>query len=100
MKLNLLALFTSACVVTATQAADKAPGAANATNYFTISGMHCDGCANGLTAELKETRGVIHAQVTFSNRLAMVAIDTNKISTTKLTRVIQKSGYQATPVQP
>jgi copper chaperone CopZ len=49
---------------------------------------------------LKETRGVIHAQVTFSNRLAMVAIDTNKISTTKLTRVIQKSGYQATPVQP
>jgi copper chaperone CopZ len=98
MKKLLPLLWISACVATATQAADVTAASANATNYFTITGMHCDGCANGLTAELKETKGVIHAQVTFSNQLAVVAIDTNKISTVKLTKVIKEAGFTAKPV--
>ncbi len=100
MKLNLIAAFTLACVATATQAADKTPATANATNYFTITGMHCDGCANGLTAELKETKGVVNAQVTFSNKLAMVAIDTNKITAVKLTKVIKEAGFEAKEAKP
>lgn len=93
MKLTLICL--SVCVVLALQAADKSSATANATNYFTITGMHCDGCANGLTAELKETKGVISAQVTFSNQLAVVAIDTNKVSSAKLTKVIKAAGFEA-----
>ena len=97
MKTLSTLLWFSTCVVTATQAADKPAPTANATNYFTISGMHCDGCANGLTAELKETKGVVAAQVTFSNQLAMVAIDTNKVNTAKLTKVIKEAGFTAKP---
>jgi copper chaperone CopZ len=98
MKLKLTWICLSVGVVMATQAADKAPTTANATNYFTITGMHCDGCANGLTGELKETKGVISAQVTFSNQLAVVAIDTNKINAAKLTKVIKAAGFEAKPI--
>ncbi|HNQ74333.1 MAG TPA: heavy-metal-associated domain-containing protein [Verrucomicrobiota bacterium] len=73
---------------------------ANATNRFKITGMHCDGCAGGLTAELKETRGVVRAQVTFANRLAVVAYDTNRISAAQLVATIKKAGYTAQPVRP
>ena len=100
IKRILTATFLSVGIVTAAPAADKAPATANATNYFTIAGMHCDGCANGLTAELKETKGVISAQVTFSNQLAVVAIDTNKINATKLTRVIKEAGFEAKETRP
>jgi copper chaperone CopZ len=99
MKLNLTVICLTAGVATATPAADKTT-TANATNYFTISGMHCDGCANGLTAELKETKGVISAQVTFSNQLAVVTVDTNKITAPKLTKIIKEAGFEAKPVKP
>lgn len=95
----LAALGVISLTASATAADQPAP-AANATHYFTISGMHCDGCANGLTAELKETKGVIAAQVTFSNKLAVVAVDTNKISTAKLNKVIKEAGFTAQPTQP
>lgn len=98
MKTFSIMLWLSVGVATATSAADKPALTANATNYFTIAGMHCDGCANGLTAELKETKGVVQAQVTFSNQLAVVAIDTNKVTSAKLTKVIKAAGYEAKPV--
>jgi copper chaperone CopZ len=100
MKQTLFTMFLCAGVVTATPAADKTSAAANATNYFSITGMHCDGCANGLAAELKETRGVIRAEVTFSNKLATVAVDTNKISVGKLTKVIKEAGFEAKETKP
>lgn len=81
-------------------AGDKNTGSANLTNRFTITGMHCEGCASGLTTELKETRGVIRAQVTFSNRLAVVAYDTNRISSAQLMTTIKKAGYTAQPARP
>ena len=68
---------------------------ANATNRFEISGMHCDGCAKGLTTELKITPGVVAATVTFTNRLGIVAFDTNRVSTEKLVNVIHEAGYEA-----
>lgn len=99
MKAFLMLIALNIAVALTASAADKT-AVANATNYFTITGMHCDGCANGLTAELKETKGVISAQVSFSNRLAVVAVDTNKISTVKLTQVIKEAGFEAQPTQP
>lgn len=99
MKLNLMLslLFGGALLAIA---ADKTAVTANTTNRFTITGMHCDGCAGGLTAELKETRGVASAQVTFSNKLAVVTYDTNKVSAAQLTKVIKDAGFDAKPVQP
>jgi len=98
LKLGMITVLASAALTTL--AADKPALTANATNQFAITGMHCDGCAGGLTAELKATRGVVSAQVTFSNKLAVVAIDTNKDNTTQLTKVIKEAGFTAKEVKP
>ena len=68
---------------------------ANATNRFIVSGMHCDGCAQGITSELKRTPGVAFASVSFSNKLAIVAYDTNRVSAKGLKKVIIGAGYEA-----
>jgi copper chaperone CopZ len=95
-----LTILILTCTANLLDAADHTVTLANATNCFTISGMHCDGCANGLTAELKETPGVVTAQVTFSNKLAVVAIDTNKTSAAQLTKVIKAAGFEGKPLKP
>jgi copper chaperone CopZ len=101
IKLKLILILIVTIAVGSAQAGDlSAAGTANATNRFAISGMHCDGCANGLSAELKATRGVISAQVTFSNKLAVVAYDTNRVSRADLVKVAKEAGFEAKPVQP
>jgi len=100
MKLKSLPIAALLGVAITTVAADKPGVIANATNHFTVTGMHCDGCAGGLTAELKETRGVANATVTFSNKLAVVTYDTNTISTTQLTKVIKEAGFEAKQIKP
>ena len=100
MKLKLGMIIALASAALTTLAADKPAVTANATNQFTITGMHCDGCAGGLTTELKAARGVATAQVTFSNQLAVVAYDTNKINTVQLTKVIKEAGFTAKEVKP
>ena len=95
------AIVTAALLAhAAVQAGDDkpAPVTANATNRFTITGMHCDGCANGLTSELKRTPGVASASVTFSNKLAVVAFDTNRVTTAKLVKVTEEAGFKAEPL--
>ncbi|MGC3956619.1 MAG: heavy-metal-associated domain-containing protein [Verrucomicrobiota bacterium] len=100
MKLKSLTTGILLGVAFTAWAADKPAVTANATNHFTITGMHCDGCAGGLTAELKGAHGVASAQVTFSNKLAVVVYDTNKVSTAQLTKVIKEAGFEAKQVQP
>jgi mercuric ion binding protein len=100
MKLKLLTLLAVAGLNWNSPAADKPKITANATNQFTITGMHCDGCAGGLKSELKETPGVASAEVTFSNKLAVVTFDTNKVTTAKLTKVIKDAGFAAKEVKP
>jgi copper chaperone CopZ len=67
---------------------------------FEISGMHCDGCANGLTAELRQTPGVTAAQVKFSNQLAAITCDTNHLPPDGLVKVIKEAGFTAKRLQP
>ncbi len=104
---TVLILVSAATVVVGTIAADKSstprrkatPVQANATNLITVEGMHCDGCAKGLCAELKLTPGVAGAVVTLSNRLAQVTYDSNKVSTVRLLKVVEQSGFHGR-VQP
>jgi mercuric ion binding protein len=100
MKLKLMLLLALTGLAWNSPAADKPKVTANATNHFTITGMHCDGCAGGLKSELKETPGVASAEVTFSNKLAVVTFDTNKVTTVKLTKVIKDAGFAAKEVKP
>lgn len=76
------------------------PRLANATNRFTITGMHCNGCAQGLTSELKRARGVVLASVSFTNRLAVVAFDTNRTTTAALVKAIEEAGFKARKLKP
>lgn len=71
---------------------------ANATNWLAVTGMHCEGCARGLNSELRRIPGVITATVTFTNRLAIVAYDTNQISLTNLLKAVAEAGYGAKPI--
>jgi copper chaperone CopZ len=100
MKLKSLTIAALLGVALASFAADKTAVTANATNRFTITGMHCNGCAGGLTVELNETRGIAHATVAFSNKLAVVAYDTNQVSAAQLTKVIKDAGFTATLSKP
>lgn len=72
----------------------------NKTNLFKISGMHCAGCARGIASDLKNAPGVESASVTFSNRLAIVIYDTNRISIDGLKKVIGEAGYEGKLVLP
>lgn len=76
------------------------PSQANATNRFTITGMHCNGCAQGLTSELKRARGVVSASVSFTNRVAVVAFDTNRTTTAALVKAIEEAGFKARKLKP
>ena len=73
---------------------------ANATNRFVVSGMHCDGCAQGIASELSRAPGVAFASVSFSNKLAIIAYNTNRISAKRLKKVIVDSGYDAKLAKP
>ena len=75
------------------------PVVANATNRFAVTGMHCDGCAKGITSELKRAPGVAAATVSFTNKLAVVAFDTNRTTLKALQQVIVEAGYGAKPVR-
>ena len=61
-----------------------------------IDGMHCDGCAKGITAMLKRTPGVIAAEVSYERREARVEYDPGKTSPEKLVEAITNLGYTAT----
>ena len=72
----------------------------NATNRFEVTGMSCDGCAKGIAAELKQTTGVVSAEVSFSNKLAVVVCDTNRVNSARLIKVIEEAGYKAEVKKP
>ena len=85
----------------AAPAGEKPPAVtANATNQFAITGMTCNGCAGGIKAELKLAPGVASAEVSLTNKLAVVAYDTNRTSVAKLVKVITEAGFEARPVKP
>ncbi len=80
--------------------APPAPPAANATIWLAISGRHCEGCARGIASELRRTPGVVRAEVSFTNQLAVVAYDTNRVTLKTLQTVIAEAGYAARPAKP
>ncbi|MBL9139771.1 MAG: heavy-metal-associated domain-containing protein [Verrucomicrobiales bacterium] len=72
---------------------------ANATNQFRIKGMHCDGCAKGIAAEVRMLRGVAAVDVSYAKKFAQVAYDTNQVTQVEMIRVIKEAGYEAVPTR-
>lgn len=75
-------------------------GKANAAWRVPIQGMSCDGCASGIRSELLRMPGVAAAAVGFKESLAVVAVDTNKLTFDALAKVVADAGYKALPLQP
>lgn len=72
-------------------AADPQP----ATVTLAISGMHCEGCAAGITAMLKRTDGVVKADVSYEERRATIDYDAAKTTPQKIIAAVEKLGYKA-----
>lgn len=62
---------------------------------FLISGMTCEGCAAGLKFELDDIKAIKKSKIDFDKKLAVIAYNTNLLSTAELLKTIKKLGYQA-----
>lgn len=79
-----------------TSSPNKAIPADAAKVELTITGMSCDGCANGLHNALLGVDGVFSADVSFASGKAAVSYDQKKLKVDDLIAVITKAGYKAT----
>jgi len=62
---------------------------------LSITGMHCESCAAGITAILKRTDGVVKADVSYESREAAVEYEPAKTSPEKIIVAIETLGYKA-----
>lgn len=89
----------TAGVILRAQITTNAATAATATStervVIAIEGMHCGGCASGVKAMLRRTRGVVSADVSFEQKEAKVEFDSSATSREKLVEAINNMGYKA-----
>ncbi|MCC6235599.1 MAG: heavy-metal-associated domain-containing protein [Verrucomicrobiales bacterium] len=99
-------VFLAACVAAGLVSSRGAPPArpapakerqavANVTNRFTLRGMHCEGCAKGISGELKQLDGVVRVEVSYPKKLAIVAHDTNRVDVAAVIAAIKEAGFEA-----
>lgn len=69
--------------------------AGHASAEFTVEGMVCDSCKAKAEKALKNTEGVHSATVDLENGVAKVEYDDQKVSTEKIKKVINDSGFTA-----
>jgi len=81
-------------------AVPSAASRGSVTNIFQIRGMHCEGCAKGITGEVRALPGVGSVEVSYARKLAVVASDTNRVSEALSIRTIHEAGYEASVVKP
>lgn len=66
------------------------------TVHFSVKGMTCGGCEDGLTAALEGTDGVIKVyKVSHKENLAVLCFDPTKTKSESLTKLIASKGYEA-----
>lgn len=73
-----------------------APPAAATTVAYRVSGMHCDGCAEAIVAEVSEVKGVRGVHCTYASQEAVVTLD-SAAARPEVERAITKLGYRIEP---
>lgn len=102
--LRTLALLTAPIVVSACGDAPRnAPAVAAAkaavqANYR-VEGMHCNGCAEAIVAEVSEVKGVDSVQCTFESGEARITLG-DPGAREAAERAITKLGYRISPAVP
>ena len=57
---------------------------------FHVSGMHCASCAANIGRVLRNTRGVVEAEVNYANEQATVMVDETCCSDEELRQAVDK----------
>ncbi|HAQ67185.1 MAG TPA: hypothetical protein DCR70_05490 [Phycisphaerales bacterium] len=81
----------------AQQSAAPAAAAKQTTQVaYTVTGMHCNSCAEAITAEVAAVKGVRSVQCTFESKCAVLELD-NPAAQAEAARAITKLGYTIEP---
>jgi copper chaperone CopZ len=70
--------------------------AAAETVAYAVEGMHCNGCADAIVAEVSEVRGVRSVRCTFESKVAVIEFDAP--ARPEAERAMTKMGYKIRPV--
>jgi len=62
-----------------------------------IEGMHCSSCAAIIERSLKKMEGVVDANVNYGTEKATIKINSDKVTTDKVIKVVESAGYKAIP---
>lgn len=60
-----------------------------------IKDMHCSSCAMSIDFDLEDLEGVKSAKTSYAKQVSEIEFDEEKISETKITEQIKKTGYTA-----
>ncbi len=71
-------------------------GSSGETNYFTISGMWCSGCALAAEKALKNQPGILDVDISFAAERGRMSYDPEKVDPEEILVRLKKLGYQAT----
>ena len=75
----------------------RPPAQAETTTVtYRVSGMHCDGCAEAIVAEVSEVKGVRKVECAFDTQTAVVTLD-GDAARPEAERAITKLGYRIAP---
>ena len=103
MRIELVSALLTVLVLTGCSGSDvKKPAAATdaATPTtqvaYTVTGMHCNSCAEAITAEVAAVKGVRSVQCTFESKCAVLELD-NPAAQAEAARAITKLGYTIEP---
>ena len=79
------------------QSAAPAAAAKQTTQVaYTVTGMHCNACAEAITAEVAAVKGVRSVQCTFESKCAVLELN-NPAAQADAERAITKLGYTIAP---
>ena len=68
------------------------------TIKFSVSGMHCQSCAQLITMELSDVPGVTGVAVDLKSGMGSVTLTDEKLSVSDVTAAVERAGYKATIV--
>ena len=64
-------------------------------SVFKVIGMHCTSCSLSIDGELEDTDGVEEAFTNYAKAETEVKFDPQKISPSKIIKIIKTVGYEA-----
>ena len=73
---------------------DRSPAQPAQVN-LTITGMHCENCAETITRRLRHTRGIHASNVHFTNAVQQVDYDAARLEATQIISAITNLGFSA-----